>query len=240
MRVGAILMTAPIFGSKKLPIQLKIGFILLIAIILFPLLPSFAFAFPTKPLSFGLAMGSEVILGVIIGFSVRLLFAGIQLAGQLVGFQMGFAIVNVMDPLTSVQFSILSQFKNIIAMLVFLSINAHHWFIKAIVSSFQMVPPTDFNFSPNLMESILGLANRVFVIAVKVGAPMIAALLFTSVALGLIAKTVPQMNILIVGFPLKIAIGLIGLGLSLPFICYFFKMVFNGIWADIILLLRAM
>jgi len=240
VRTGAILMAAPIFGSKNIPMQLKIGLMLLITMILFPLFPSIHIPFPTHVLSFGLAIGSEVMIGVIIGFSIRLLFTAIQLAGQLVGFQMGFAIVNVMDPQTSAQVSIIAQFKNIVAILVFLSVNAHHWFIRAIVSSFQLVPPMEFNFSPPLMETILGLVNRMFIVAIKIGAPLIAVLLFTSVALGLIARTVPQVNIFIVGFPLKIAIGLIGLAFSLPIFVFLLKGIFNGIWTDISLLLRAM
>jgi len=240
VRVGAILMTAPILGSKNLPMQLKIGLTLFIAMLLFQAIPSTGTAFPTHVLSFGVAIGSEVIIGAIIGFSVRIIFAGIQLAGQLLGFQMGFSIVNVMDPVTSEQFSIIAQVKNIMAILVFLSINAHHWFIQAIVSSFQVLPPMGLSFSPILMESILELSNRMFVIALKIGAPLMAILLFTSVALGLIARTVPQINIFIVGFPLKIAVGLIFLGFSLPIFCFFLRGIFNGIWADISLLLKAM
>ena len=240
MRVGAILMTVPIFGSRNLPMQLKIGLTLVTSIILFPVIPSLHSVFPTHILSFGLVMGAEIMIGMIIGFSVRLIFSGIQLAGQLVGFQMGFAIVNVMDPQTSTQLSIIAGFKNIVATLIFLAINAHHWFLRAIVSSFQIVPPMEFNFSPLLMESILGMVNRIFIIAIKVGAPLIAALLFTNVALGLIARTVPQINIFIVGFPLQIAVGMIGLALSLPVFSFFLRGIFNGIWIDISLLLRAM
>lgn len=240
VRVGAILMTAPIFGSKNLPVQLKVGLTLFITIIIFPILSSMDAVFPTHILSFGLAMATEVMIGAIIGFSARLIFSGIQLAGQLLGFQMGFAIVNVMDPVTSEQVTIIAQVKNIVAILVFLSINAHHWFIQAIVSSFSMVPPMSFNFSPQLMETILELTERMFIIAIKVGAPLIAALLFTSVALGLIARSVPQINIFIVGFPLKIAVGLIGLGLSLPIFCFFLRGIFDRLWTDISLLLKAM
>ena len=240
MRVGAILMTAPIFGSRNLPMQLKVGLTLLVSVVLFPLIRSLDLEFPTHVLSFGLAIGAEVIIGAIIGFSVRLLFSAVQLAGQLIGFQMGFAIVNVMDPQISSQVSIIAQFKNIVATLVFLSINAHHLFVRGIISSFQLVPPMHFSFSPSLMESILGLTNKMFIIALKIGAPLIAALLFASVALGLIARTVPQINIFIVGFPLKIAVGLIGLGVSVPIFCFFLKSMFQGVWGDISVLLRAM
>ena len=150
------------------------------------------------------------------------------------------SIVNVIDPITSDQVTIIAQVKNIVATLIFLSVNAHHWFIQAIVSSFGVVPPMTFNFSPLLTQSILEQTNRMFIIALKIGAPLIAALLFTSVALGLIARTVPQVNIFIVGFPLKIAVGLIGLGLSLPIFSFFLRGIFTGIWADISLLLKVM
>ncbi|UCF86168.1 MAG: flagellar biosynthetic protein FliR [Desulfobacteraceae bacterium] len=233
------MMTVPLFGSKNLPVLLKGGLLLSISIVLFPILKLDHIPFFTEVIPFCLEVIGEIILGVAIGLSVRLLFAGIQLAGQLAGFQMGLAIVNVMDPQTSAQVPILAQFNNLIAMLVFLAINAHHFFLRAIVESFRIVPPFEFRFSYSLMEQLMMLGSNMFIIAVKIGAPIMATMLITSVALGLIARTVPQMHIFIVAMPLKILIGLLLLSLTVPYFSAFLREVFNGLGKDVILLLQA-
>ena len=240
LRVGAIMMTVPLFGSKNIPVLLKGGLLLSVSIVLFPILQLDHIPFITEVIPFCLEVIGEIILGVAIGLSVRLLFAGIQLAGQLAGFQMGLAIVNVMDPQTSVQVPILAQFNNMIAMLVFLAINAHHWFLRAIVESFRIVPPFEFRFSYSLMEQLMILGSNMFIIAVKIGAPIMATMLITSVALGLVARTVPQMHIFIVAMPLKILIGLLLLSLTVPYLSSFLREVFNGLGNDVILLLKTM
>ena len=234
------MMTVPLFGSKNIPVLLKAGLLLSVSIVLFPILQLDHIPFLTEVIPFCLEVIGEIVLGVTIGLSVRLLFAGIQLAGQLAGFQMGLAIVNVMDPQTSAQVPILAQFNNLIAMLVFLATNAHHWFLRAIVESFRLVPPLEFRFSYSLMEQLMMLGSNMFIIAVKIGAPIMATMLITSVALGLVARTVPQMHIFIVAMPLKILIGLLLLSLTVPYLSSFLREVFNGLGNDVILLLKAM
>jgi len=239
IRIGAILVTAPLFGSSNVPLQLKAGLSVVLAMAVFPII-NFQEVYLAHVPSLVTAIAGEVLIGVIIGFTARLLFAAVQLAGQLVGFQMGFGIVNVIDPQTSTQVSIIAQLQNVITLLIFLTVNAHYWFILAIAKSFELIPPLGFCFTDSLMEAIVGLSCDMFVIAAKVAAPIIAVLLFTSVALGLIARTVPQMNIFIVGFPLKIAIGLFGVGLSLPLFSCMLKNLFGRMGKDIIVLLKLM
>lgn len=239
IRIGAILLTAPLFGSRDVPLQLKAGLSVVLAMAVFPVM-GFQEVYLTNVPSLVSAMVGEILIGVIIGFTARLLFAAVQLAGQLVGFQMGFGIVNVIDPQTSTQVSIIAQFQNVITLLVFLAVNAHYWFILAIASSFELIPPLGFCFTDSLMEAIVGLSCNMFVIAAKVAAPTIAILFFTSVALGLIARTVPQMNIFIVGFPLKIAIGLLGVGLSLPLLSCMLRNLFQRMGEDIMVLMKLM
>lgn len=239
LRVIAILMTVPVFSSKNIPLLFRVGLGFSITVLLIPLLKISEISFLPDVIPFGIGVLSELALGITIGLSVRLVFAGIQLAGQLAGFQMGFAIVNVMDPLTSAQVSIVAQLKYLIAILIFLAINAHHWFLRALVESFRLVPPFGFHFSASLMEYLMRLGGNMFLIAIKVAAPVMVALLLTSVALGLVARTVPQMNIFIVAFPLKIVIGLLFLAFSLPYLLSFLKQLFGGLGNDILLLLKA-
>jgi len=240
LRVSAILMTVPLFSSKNIPLLFKIGLAISISVLLFPILSLNEELITSEVIPYGIEIVSEILLGVIIGLSVRVIFAGIQLAGQLAGFQMGFAIVNVMDPLTSAQSSIIAQLKNLIAMLLFLATNAHHWFLRALVDSFRLVPPFGFHLTNPLFEYLMRLGGNMFIIAIKVAAPVMIALLLTSVALGLVARTVPQMNVFIVAFPLKIVIGFLVLAFSLPYLFSFLKHVFNGLPNDMLFILKAM
>ena len=226
LRVSSIVVTMPIIGNRTVPARVKGGLSLMIVFLLFPFIKLHIPSPDILPLA--LRMAGEVMIGITIGFAGRLVFAGVQLAGQLAGFQMGFAIVNVFDPMTSAQVSIIAQFQYLLAMLVFLAVDGHHLFLHAITESYRIVPAFGFHFSGELTQSIMGFSKDMFVVAIKTGAPVIAMLLMISIGFGLIARTVPQINILIVGFPVKIAVGLICIGLALP---VFVRMV-GGIFLD--------
>ena len=191
----------------------------------------------TGPVALALGLFREIILGAAIGLAVKIFFAAAQLAGQTVGYQMGMAIANVMDPATSAQVPILAQFNNLIAVLIFLVINAHHWFIRALAESFNRIPLGGFDFSPAVFEHLIRLSSTMFLVAVKIGAPVIVALLLTSVALGLVARTVPQMNIFMVAMPLKIVIGLVFLGICLPHMVSFLRQLFHHLYGSVLAIL---
>lgn len=233
-------MSIPVFDSKSIPLFFKIALAFTTSMALFPILELEPLALITNFFAMGVSVAGEILLGLVIGFSVKLIFAGIQLAGQLAGYQMGMALANVMDPSSSQQVPLLAQFNNLIALLIFITINAHYWFIRALAHSFQLVPPLNVNFSGSLMEHLIKMSGNMFVIGIQIGAPVIAALLITSVAFGLIARTVPQMNVFIVAMPLKIAVGLLFLGFSLPYFSAFLEKIFNGLGQNIIFMLKAM
>jgi flagellar biosynthetic protein FliR len=239
LRVIAIVMTVPMLDSRNVPIIFKAGLAIALSLILYHQLDFSALSLQSNLIVFSIGVISEVLLGIIIGMAVKLVFAGIQLAGQLVGFQMGFSIANVMDPASSSQVPIIAQFNYIVAILVFLTLNAHHWFIKAMVESFRIIPPLQFYFSPDLMPLLMAIGGSMFVIAIKVGAPLIAVLLLTSVAMGLMARTVPQMNIFIVAMPLKIVVGIFFIGITLPFLVSFFHQTFTTLIEDLVRILKA-
>ncbi|MBN2467064.1 MAG: flagellar type III secretion system protein FliR [Deltaproteobacteria bacterium] len=240
VRVGAIIVTIPFFDSRNIPMVFKIGLSLAVGILLFPLVAADDPGRCGTALPFCMAIISNIGVGVIIGLSVKVFFAGVQLAGQLVGFQMGFSIANVMDTLTSSQASIIAQVYNFIAVLIFFVVNGHHWFLRAIVQSFRSVSLYGINFGGPLREEMMRLSSDIFVIAIKVGAPVMVALLVTSVAFGLLARTVPQMNIFIVAFPLKIVVGILVLGISLPVFASFLREEFSVLGRELVVLLRMM
>jgi len=240
LRVAAILMTIPIFESRSIPHLFKLGLAFTTSLVLFPMLKLNAMPVLNSIIEMGIGAAREVLLGLVIGFSVKLIFAGIKIAGQLAGYQMGMALTNVMDPDTSQQVPLLAQFNNLFALLVFITVNAHYWFIKALMQSYRMVPPLKANFGNSLTEQLIQLSGSMFVIAIQVGSPIIAALLITSVAFGLIARTVPQMNVFIVAMPLKIGVGLLFIGFSLPYLSAFLKKIFSGLGQHLLIMLKTM
>jgi flagellar biosynthetic protein FliR len=239
VRVGAILMSMPIFKSRSIPVLVKFGLALAASIVLYPLLDRTAFPVVRDLGSFAIGVVGEIMLGISIGMAVNLIFVGLQMAGQISGYQMGLALARVMDPSAGEQVPLLSQFFQLFAFMIFLIINAHHWFLMALADSFQLVPPFGFRVSGSLIEQLIHIGGHMFVIAIKVGAPVIAALLVTSVAFGLIARTVPQMNVFLVAMPLKIIIGLLFIGFSLPYLSSFLKALFSNLGNMIILMIKA-
>ena len=216
-RVGALILFVPVLGSRQIPSSMKIGFILFLSIVIFPLVQDRPMPEPQGIFELSTFLISDVTIGLGIAFIARLIFTAVQIAGTVVDFQMGFGVVNVLDPQTDTQVSVTAQFHNIIAVLIFLVIDAHHFIIQAIVESFFIINPAEINFASITPGYMLYLFSATFTTAVKIAAPIMAILFFLSVGLGLVARTVPQMNVFIVGFPLQIGVGLLMVGLSISF-----------------------
>ncbi len=216
LRVGAIMVFLPILGSSQIPATMKIGLIFFMSVAIFPLVKSQPMPQPDGLLDLTAYLFSDIAIGMAIGFVTRLLFTAVQVAGTVVDFQMGFGVVNVIDPQTQSQVSITAQFQNILVVLIFLAADAHHFLIQGVTESFFLINPHQVDFSTLTPGFILQIFTGTFVVAVKIAAPIMAILFFISVGLGLVARTVPQMNVFIVGFPLQIGVGLLMIGLSLP------------------------
>jgi flagellar biosynthetic protein FliR len=166
----------------------------------------------------GLLIVAEMLVGLTLGICLRMFFGSVQLAGQIIGFQMGFAMINVVDPQTGSNVSIMDQIGYWVCVVVFLLLNGHHIIFLAMIDSFKLVPMGFFMMQEAMLVKILALGAQLFFLAVKIGAPVIASLAFVSVGFGLMAKFSPQMNVMIVAFPLKIVAGLMLFGLTLQII----------------------
>ena len=162
---------------------------------------------PATIFSFFLMLFGEIIMGLLLDVVVRFLFAAVQTAGHYIGFSMGFAMMNVLDPLTGTQEPITGHVLYQTTMLVFLSLNGHLFLLQALGESFSLVPPGGLLINPALGEHILAFAGHIFTLALKIAAPVIGSLFLVDLALALISRAAPQMNVLFVGFPLKIGVG---------------------------------
>lgn len=217
-RVLAILLSIPIFDTKGVPVIMKAGLGIALSILVFPRVGGPVLPPVLELAPFLTALGTEILVGFIVGFGVKVTFAAVQLAGQYCGVQMGLMMANVLDPISESQGSLMAAFYNLFAVLIFVSLDAHHWFIYTIDETFRLVPPGRFMPVSGTFLELAGRGGEMFQMSLKVGAPVIGVMLITSFAFGLIARTVPQMNVFIVAMPVKIAIGMIFVALSLPYL----------------------
>jgi flagellar biosynthetic protein FliR len=233
MRVSPILFMMPILSSSAMPNLLKISLMLAVSLLLLPLVKIDLRLFPSDPYQFGLFMIAELMVGFVLGLSINLIFAGIQLAGELAGYQMGLAMATILDPQSGMDTTLIAQFYYLLGLLIFLSIDGHHWFFRALFQSFSVLSPGEFHLKMGLYHHFLKLSAKMFIIAIKMIAPIMAVLIFTQIALGMIAKMVPQLNVLMTSFPLTICLGLIFLGLSIelliPLLKYLFEEASRGL-----------
>ena len=229
VRVLTIVLLAPIFGTRSLPWQGRVGLAFFMALALAPLVPAGAGPRPGGILDFGLDAIREVVIGVAFGLTANLIFSGVQMAGTLVGYQVGFGIVNVMDPQSENQISVIGQFEYLLAVIIFLAINGHHLIVSALAESFRVVPLGGAGSLELFWTVFTRRSGDIFLIGLKLGAPAIVSLIAITAALGFMARPVPQLNVFGVGFPVQIAIGMVLTAVSLPF----FDAVFRGAVADL-------
>jgi flagellar biosynthesis protein FliR len=231
-RIMTMVTMAPIIGSRSVPAPAKVGFGFMLSLIIFPFVVR---DFPPLPesmiLFFGL-MVRESLVGILMGLIGSAMFAAVQLSGQISGVMIGFGIVNVIDPLSDLQISILGQFEFLLAILLFLGVGGHHLLITAMANSYAYLPVGVFTVTGQLADQIAHLLGNMFAVAYKVGFPAIAAIFIMQVAMGIIARTVPQMNIFIVGMPLNIFVGMLVMFMSLGYVTYLFIRYFDQLFQD--------
>ncbi len=222
VRVVGLFVQAPIWGSAHIPKQGLVGAALCITVVLWPTLPVPPAALvPTTIPALFLALLGQLAIGLIIGYASFLVIAAVQFAGELLDIQMGLSVAASFDPASHGAVNLIRRFEFYFAMLVYLMIGGHHTLLRALAQSYQVLPPWGApHISWALITHLTALTSQMFVLAVQIAAPVLAALFVTQVALGLLARIAPQMNVFMLSFPLNIMVGLSLFSLSLPFIFY--------------------
>lgn len=215
LRVLAVFTAAPIFSSRAFPLRARIALAFLIAFAAQPSMPNQPLISVNSPQAFGVVV-QQVGIGLAIGFTVRLVFGAFELAGQVVGFQMGLGFAAFFDPSTSAQSSAMGRFYANMAALLFVVLNGHLMVLMAVVHSFAAFP-VDQNFLQALgTMKLYELGADLFASAFWIALPVVAMLMFANLALGIVSRVAPQMNIYAIGFPVTLAVGLIGVAATLP------------------------
>jgi flagellar biosynthesis protein FliR len=234
-----VLWLLPLFSSRAVSVPFKAALSLLIAYLLFESMPIDR-SFSSDPYLLLLFVMKEVFIGLAIGFSVRVLFTAVNVAGEIISIQSGFSFARFMDPLSMTQVTVIEQFKNLLAMMLFLAMDAHHILIKALVSSFKDVPIGTVAIHRPFFEHLVTMTGKVFATGFKIGAPVIVTLLLVELALGMLSKMIPQINIFIEGVPLKILITVVMLSFSLGVIVPGIVNMFRSMDGEILRFFRLM
>lgn len=209
VRVSAFFVTMPLFSYRTIPAMHRIGFALVLSWAMYYTLDA-----PSLEINgeYFILIIKEVLVGLLIGLVAYMILAAIQIAGGFIDFQMGFAIANVIDPQTGVQSPLIGQYLYMFSLLLLLALNGHHLILDGIFYSYQFIPIDQVGLSfgnGQLVDYVSRAFNSMFVIAFQMAMPVVACLFLVDVALGIVARTVPQLNIFVVGFPIKIAVAFI-------------------------------
>ena len=240
-RCSGIFLIAPFFGSLNIPIMVRAATAFMFAVVLFPVVDGLGpVEAPTSVLMYTVAVLKELFIGWLIGFVAYVCFSAIHMAGKVMDMQVGFAVVNVMDPTSGQQIPLIGSFLYNLGIIVFLVTNGHHMIITALAESFRVVPLLTMQPNLSLTMIMVNFTNGIFVTGMKIAMPVTFAILLVNVALGILARTMPQMNIFVVGIPLQLMVGVGILAMLLPFYVMFLGGMFDEMYGKISIALQAL
>ncbi|MFQ5962967.1 MAG: flagellar biosynthetic protein FliR [Candidatus Scalinduaceae bacterium] len=239
-RTAGVLFFSPIFNQTSLPLIVKVGLALAITIAIFPAVNSSQQTLPDSMLAFIFIIFKEIAIGFIIGYAATLVFEAFVFAGDLISAEMGLQMAVMADPLSENQITVVSQLIQVIGFLVFLAINGHHWIINALVLSYKTVPITEFFGSGITISKTMQMFEGLFISAIKIAAPVMIIMSLIVIVTGLIGRSIPQINILMTVFPLKIIVGSLILAIIFPFIVRAMEYLLNIFRKDLFSLVGGM
>jgi flagellar biosynthesis protein FliR len=240
VRIIALIVVAPMMGHQTVPVTVKVALGLFVAFVMFPLVSATPIKVDTSLVGLFIATVTESMVGLIIGFVTGLLFAAARFAGEIISYEIGISMANVFDPETNQTNPIVGEFLYLIMVLVFLLINGHHFVFESLIYSYKIIPIGGLMFHGPLLDTMLNLTGMVFILAVKIAAPVMVASFLTNVALSVVSRVVPQMNILMTSFPLKIGVGYIMIAAAAPLIVVVMKKSLQGFESNILELIKVL
>jgi flagellar biosynthetic protein FliR len=207
VRLTGILLFAPFFGSVVIPARVKVVLVVALTAMLYPMTAS---KIPQMSMSqWPMLVLSELMIGVALGVVTNMVFDGVQMAGQILSVQMGYSLVNILDPQTQVESTVVASFHQTIAMLIFLRLNVHLWILRALARSFDYLPPASGHFGGNFAAAALHAGGDVFAVGIQIAAPVLSATLLADLALGLLGKASPQLPLMLLGPAVKSVLGIL-------------------------------
>lgn len=216
-RILGLISVAPLFGNVSVPARVKIGLGTMLALIIAPTVPALP-AMDPMSLNGLLILIQQLVIGLAMGFAMRLVFAAIELAGEISSMTMGLGFAVFYDPQTRGRSSAISQFVALLTLMIYLATNLHLVLLSTLADSFTSLPISATAMSANGFQELALWGGRIFSAGVQLSLPIVAALLLTNIALGILTRAAPQLNLFGIGFPITISVGFIMLALSLPYL----------------------
>jgi flagellar biosynthesis protein FliR len=205
LRVSGLMLFAPLFGSAAIPGRIKAVLVIAVTAVLYPALgPRVPAVDVTR---WPLVVIHESLIGIALGMAANLLFDAVQTAGQILSIQMGYSLVNILDPQNRFESTVVALFQQTIAMLIFLGLNVHHALLRAVAASFDYLPVGPAQFSPSFTAAVLKIGGTVFALGTQIAAPVVAATLVADIVIGLMGKASPQMPLMLLGPAVKSMLG---------------------------------
>ncbi|MBI1394806.1 MAG: flagellar biosynthetic protein FliR [Betaproteobacteria bacterium] len=217
VRIVSFVATEPVLGNRAVPVRVKVGLSFLLALLVAPTLPPA----PDVEAVSGpgiLILVEQVVIGVALGFVARIAVAAAEMAGQLAGLQVGLGFAVFFDPQGSGQTPVVAQFYGLIAILTILATNGHYLILSALAESFRTLPLSPSPVSAVGFKTLVAWASEIFRLGLTMSLPVVGALLAANIAIGILTRAAPQLNIFAVGFPVTLALGFLMLYLSLPLV----------------------
>lgn len=223
IRVSGLTMTAPIYGSKDVPMRVRALLALSLALLIMPSQWNAAAVYPGDTLSYLVLIGGELVVGTCLGLGITIIFYGIELAGEIIGYVGGLMIAEAYDPSSDTNTPILSRLLYLVSLSIFVCIGGHRLVMAGLLDTFQTIPPGCGVFTRSITEAFVTLMTQSFSLGIRAAAPATLALLLATLVLGLISRTVPQLNVLILGFGLNSLLIFGALALTLGGIAWAFQ-----------------
>lgn len=241
-RTSGIFFISPFLGSMNISARIRGCMAVVLAIILFPVVvkESAAIQAPASIIMFAITVAKELFIGWLIGVVGYITLSAVNMAGKIMDMQVGFAMVNMMDPTTQQQAGLIGTFLYNLTIIYFVVTNGHHVIISALAESFRVIPIDSLVWNTSLPQFMNDLTAGIFLNGMKIAMPITFAILLTNVGLGIMARTMPQMNIFVVGIPMQLMIGITMLSMVLPFYILFLDVIFNELYANISIALKAL
>lgn len=238
-RVTAFMVSSPFFSLSGVPALARTGLGVLTALLLFAAVPLPA-DLPEMWLEYVLWVANEIFIGLTLGIVSTMVYNSLRTAGELIDLQTGFGMANLLDPITGSNTSLLGQYISILGILIFLELDGHHMLIRALADSFSLLPLGEGSFGGPLTASVIEVFTGVFALALRLAAPVMAVLLVSDIALALVARTVPQLNVFILGFPIKAGLAILLLSFLTPVLASLVGVVIGQMERDLATVLAAM
>ncbi|MFN8772596.1 MAG: flagellar biosynthetic protein FliR [bacterium] len=239
VRVMGYISADPVLGNRSVPVRLKVGLALAISVAIAPALPPLPPLEPASPIGLAI-LAQQMLIGVAIGFAVRVIFAAVEMAGQVMGLQMGLGFATFFDPQTSAQVPVIGQYLGLMSVLVFLSINGHSLVLSTLIESFRILPIGTLGFDSNGFAAYARWGAQIFLVGFTLAVPVIATLLIANFGIGIISRAAPQMNIFAVGFPFILLVGFASIYLMIPYFLPILDRLFSVGVETLVLLLRSL